>query len=252
MNVLDPYNACEYNSESGVIECKGDDEADIFWIVSESGNPWAYGVWNDSEMFCCSAAEMDDDDHDVKVWVYDADDTVCLHDQDNPYSDCYSNAAGIQVWPSTQTVTVYGGDHNDDIDTAGGDDIVWAGSGDDYVTTFDGDDIVYGGEDDDIIDLGDGDDVGFGEGGRDFIYGRDGVDEVCGGDAADYLWGGAAGYDCVCGGIGGVGGNNDTAADYLFGLGGGNDDCFGDSGDTYDTTTCEDYGDQDCACGCNL
>ena len=83
------------------------------------------------------------------------------------------------------------------------------------------------------------------------IYGRDGVDEVCGGDASDYLWGGAAGYDCVCGGKGGEDGNEDTATDYLYGDGGGGDMCYGDASDSYDTGTCETYASQDCSCGCD-
>lgn len=129
---------------------------------------------------------------------------------------------------------------NDQIATAGGNDVVRGGAGDDIISTARGDDEVFGDAGNDVMLLGfgndtaeggEGNDVIFGAGGIDTIYGDAGNDVIEGGSGADFLYGGT-GNDVVLGGM---------DDDFIFGeagddmLEGGDGDDFIDGGAGNDT-----------------
>lgn len=154
------------------------------------------------------------------------------------------------------TVTTYGTNGNDIIDTEAGrvwipgfpnpfqNDLIYAYDGDDYVTCRGLNDTVYGGHgDDDIISLGATLNA-YGEWGDDSIQGASGNDTIVGGIGADTLLGGS-GNDNLYGDSGndelhGENGNDFmkgfTGDDLLFGGygidtiegGSGNDTLYGD------------------------
>jgi Tol biopolymer transport system component len=89
----------------------------------------------------------------------------------------------------------------DRIDSAGGNDELWAGAGDDHLDAGEGDDKVYDDGGDDEISGGSGRDRVFSEAGDDVVHGGDGDDFAFGGTGNDALEGGG-GDDKLLGGFG--------------------------------------------------
>ncbi|GHA40496.1 hypothetical protein GCM10008927_00830 [Amylibacter ulvae] len=135
-----------------------------------------------------------------------------------------------------------GNDGNDTIDggfasgSAVGDSL-YGGNGDDTITGANGDDYAHGGDDSDRITLNGGDDVALGGLHIDTIYGGDGDDTMSGGQHRDYLYGGDD--DDRLNGNGGddymIGGNDNdrldgnNGNDSMYG-GSDNDRLYGGSG----------------------
>ena len=145
---------------------------------------------------------------------------------------------GLFQVPS-QSVLVSGLEGDDEIRIGygiGRDAIVIGGDGDDTIITAEGNDRVLGGQGQDFINTGDGDDEIFGGGFNDQLFGGDGDDEIDGGTGHDVISGGngndnisaSFGRDTVFGAAGDDwirgGGGDDT----LYG-GEGADRLFGDS-----------------------
>lgn len=131
---------------------------------------------------------------------------------------------GSFMLPANGTVTVRGGDGNDQIfatdarfpisifgegghdlitggsagdmlDGGDGVDRLWANAGNDLVLGGDGDDCLYGREGDDVLVGGNGNDCLDGDIGRDVMIGGAGKDYVKGGSGEDLLIGGLTDYD---------------------------------------------------------
>lgn len=117
------------------------------------------------------------------------------------------------------TLTISGGDGDDDLTGGDGNDVITGGSGNDTLKAGAGNDTVDGGSGADDVSGGDGSDVVVGGGGSDVLKGGDGADTVDGDAGGDTLSGGE-GSDTVNGGEGN---------DRLKG-GGNDDDVNGDAG----------------------
>jgi len=99
------------------------------------------------------------------------------------------------------TLVADGGDGDDTLIGAAGDDTLDGGDGDDRANGGAGDDMLDGGAGDDKIQGADGDDTLDGGDGDDVLLGQDGNDTIDGGAGNDYLDGGA-GDDDLSGGDG--------------------------------------------------
>jgi Ca2+-binding RTX toxin-like protein len=77
------------------------------------------------------------------------------------------------------------------VETRGGDDLVFGGNGNDTIDAGAGNDLVWGGAGDDILIGGQGDDLLSGEAGDDLLIGGEGADLLIGGAGDDLLVGGA-------------------------------------------------------------
>ena len=126
-------------------------------------------------------------------------------------------AAAETINGSTSTLV------SDNINAAGGNDIVYGFAGADYVYAGDGNDYVYGGDDNDTL---------YGEAGDDVVSGEAGDDTLWGGAGVDYLWGNT-GNDTLYG---------EAGADALRGLEGddiiwGGDDNDNIRGDDVDSAS---------------
>lgn len=278
------WDICVWSSANNRIECTGSANNDEIIVVEEGGKPWAYGTVDGTD-FCCDSTDMTYTGVEVFVGAGSGNDIVCLHDQDNPIDGCDGYATGIQVWDGPGDLrggngidhldTAETGDHDDYVDggagadkiftydgedeiyAQGGDDVVYAGDKADDVWGGAGNDTIYGGAGDDDLEGDEGDDWLYGNEGDDVlnggddedrVYGGPGSDEACGDASRDYVYGDANDNDCVCGGN--STNNADGALDYLYGGGGTGDTCTGDDPDSYDTVTCETYGNGNCTCGC--
>lgn len=271
-NMPAPWNsaACDLGSGdicawdgSTTIECFGTNEDDEIIVISLANDPIGFGYVAGGNAFCCDAAEMDDDTHDLFIEVYDDNDIVCLHDSNN--GSCSNNIAGDQFY--SYDSVIYGGDGNDFISTSKSAvtavDWVDGGAGNDKIYTHAGDDKIYGGTgDDDIIAGADDDDIFGGDGadtidgdagvdqidgdaGNDVIRGGDGNDELCGGGDSDDIYG-MNDNDCICGGDNVT--NDDGIGDVPLRGDSGTDTCYYYTGDT---PLCEtNNSSTTCSCTC--
>lgn len=117
---------------------------------------------------------------------------------------------------------LYGGDGDDILRGSGGDDLLSGGAGDDQLLGNDGDDRLNGEDGDDVIRGGNGADVITGGAGRNQLFGDAGNDLLTGGEIRDYLYGGD-GDDVLRGGLGN---------DVLYGDD-GHDQIYGDEGNDF-------------------
>lgn len=164
-------------------------------------------------------------------------------------------AKGATMFGNDQANRIVGGNGDDIVDGAGGNDKVYGGFGADQLSGGSGDDLLAGegdadtlrgGSGNDTLEGGNGDDVLFGDDGADRLYGGSGSDTLQGGadndqlrgdDGDDWLYGGS-GNDALNGSQGqddlyGEAGNDQlrggTENDRLFG-GEGADVLYGDNG----------------------
>ncbi|WP_299775169.1 tandem-95 repeat protein [uncultured Tateyamaria sp.] len=122
--------------------------------------------------------------------------------------------------PDDDTIHIYGGNPNFNIDGGAGDDTIHLDSGRGHIFGRTGDDVLHGSNSgDDILFGGDGIDRLHGGGGNDALYGDNGDDDLRGNLGDDVLYGGN-GDDDLRGNLG---------DDVLYG-GNGNDDLSGDDG----------------------
>lgn len=96
---------------------------------------------------------------------------------------------------------ICGTTHRDRIDSAAGDDELWAGAGHDRLDAGTGADTVYADEGDDEIFGGSGRDRVFSQKGHDVVHGGDGNDWAFG-DTGNDILGGGGGSDKLLGGLG--------------------------------------------------
>ncbi|MFD2185050.1 hypothetical protein ACFSOX_23095, partial [Rhodoplanes azumiensis] len=187
----------------------------------------------------------------------DGDDVINLYIGSNGEGEIRLGAGNDRLTADSwlgQSITVDGGDGDDQITTARGDDLVEGGAGADLIYTNEGNDTIVAGAGDDTIDGGAGADQLWGGEGDDTLVGGAGDDLLDGGegrDTADYgadtagitvaLGGGVAfgvdsGYDTLVSIENVIGGSGDDvligdgAANVLIGNGGA-DQLIGGGGD---------------------
>ena len=152
--------------------------------------------------------------------------------------DVITAAAGDDELVGGLGADVITGAGGDDILSGGaGDDEIFGDSGSDVIDGGDGDDVVSAGGDDDQITGGAGNDTLKGHRGDDTIHGGDGNDRILGGAGNDVMWGEAgkdqliagAGDDFLYGGLKHDKLKGEDGADHLEG-GDGNDRLVGGTG----------------------
>lgn len=106
----------------------------------------------------------------------------------------------VRLAPAIELASfLIGGNGNDVLYGARGEDLLDGGDGNDLAFGFDGDDQIYGGAGRDLLSGGNGDDRIWGGLGTDVLYGQAGDDELDGGDGFDWLLGGL-GFDFLLNG----------------------------------------------------
>src|SRR4029079_7180271 len=111
----------------------------------------------------------------------------------------YNGTAVVdRVFGGNDNDTIYGAAGNDILEGNGGDDTTIGGDGNDIITDLDGADVPKGGDGNDAIDAGPGDDVPMGGNGADFILGGANDNESFAGEGNDFINAGQ-GADAVFG-----------------------------------------------------
>ncbi len=111
----------------------------------------------------------------------------------------YNGTAVVdRVFGGNDNDTIYGAAGNDILEGNGGDDTTIGGDGNDIITDLDGADVPKGGDGNDAIDGGPGDDIPMGGNGSDFILGGANDNESFAGEGNDFINAGQ-GADAVFG-----------------------------------------------------
>ena len=111
----------------------------------------------------------------------------------------YNGTAVVdRVFGGNDNDTIYGAAGNDILEGNGGDDTTIGGDGNDIITDLDGADVPKGGDGNDAIDGGPGDDIPMGGNGADFILGGANDNESFAGEGNDFINAGQ-GADAVFG-----------------------------------------------------